>query len=68
MYGLFGGTAPMTPAPSTGYDNPSPDNVAYRLRVALDRDDRLNHEEERARKDVEMEREFGPKWWLRAHP
>lgn len=68
MYGLFGGTPPLDPVPSTGYDNSDPHNVAYRLRIALDRDDRLNYEETQAKEDVEMEREFGPKWWLRAHP
>ena len=65
-YGLYGGA--YTPPPSTGYDNPSPENVAYRLRVALDRDERLTAEEARAKLDVEMEREFGPRWWMRAHP
>lgn len=67
MYGgLFG--AASSPPPSTGYDNPDPANVAYRLRVALDRDDRLTAEEAAAKHDVEMEIEFGPRWWLRAHP
>ena len=66
MYGgLYGGS---TAPPSTGYDNPSPENQAYRLRVALDRDDRLNRDEALAKYDVEMEIEFGPRWWLRAHP
>lgn len=68
MYGLFGGTASANPAPSTGYDNPSAENQAYRLRVALDRDDRLNSEELMAKRDAEMEYEFGPRWWTRAHP
>lgn len=67
MYGgLFRVAA--SPPPSSGYDNPDPTNVAYRLRVALDRDERLNPEEAAAKHDVEMEIEFGPRWWLRAHP
>lgn len=65
----YGGLyASWTPPPPTGYDNTSPENVAYLLRVALDRDDRLTAEETRAKNDVEMEREFGPRWWTRAHP
>ena len=65
MYGaLFGGGAP----PSTGYDNPSVLNVAYRLQIALDRDDRLNKEESLAKFEAEMENEFGPRWFMRAHP
>lgn len=67
MYGgLWAGD--FNPAPSTGYDNPSPENMAYRLRIALDRDDRLNHEEAEAKHEAEMEYEFGPRWFARAHP
>lgn len=65
-YGLFGGG--FAPPPSTGYDNPSEENQRYRLRVALDREDRLTREEAQARDDVLLEIEFGPRWWLRAHP
>lgn len=54
--------------PSTGYDNQSPENVAYRLKVALDRDDRLNGEEKRVYEDTQCELEFGPGFLRRAHP
>lgn len=54
--------------PSTGYDNKSQENQAYRLRCAIQRDDRLTAEEADAKRDVEMEIEFGPRWWVRAHP
>lgn len=56
------------PIPSTGYDNDSPSNVAYRLRVALDRDDRLNFEERQIYTDTASELEFGPGFLRRAHP
>ena len=54
--------------PSTDYDNNSPANVAYRLRVAIDRDDRLNAEERRVYTDTACELEFGPGFLRRAHP
>jgi hypothetical protein len=62
----YGGFIP-TPAP-TGYDNKSPENVAYRLRTALDRDDRLNVDEKRVYEDTKCELEFGPGFLRRAHP
>jgi len=54
--------------PSSGYDNKSPENVAYRLKVAIDRDNRLNGEERRIYDDTVCELEFGPGFLRRAHP
>lgn len=54
--------------PSTGYDNPAPENVAYRLKVALDRDNRLNTDEKRIYDDGLVEHEFGSGFFRRAHP
>lgn len=51
-----------------GYDDTSDANRAYRLKVALDRDARLTAEEFQAKRDIELEQELGPRWWLRAHP
>lgn len=59
----FGGNVP-----STGYDNPAPSNVAYRTRVALDREDRLNNEEKRVYEDTILMLEYGPNFFRRAHP
>jgi hypothetical protein len=56
------------PIPPTGYDNNSPSNVTYRLRVALDRDDRLNTEEQRVYDDTQIELEYGSDFFRRAHP
>lgn len=53
---------------SRGYDNPSPDNVAWRLKVAIDRDNRLTDEEKRVYDRTAAELEFGPGFWRRAHP
>lgn len=38
------------------------------LRAALDRDDRLNPEERRAKTDAILDCEYGPGFLLRAHP
>ena len=59
----FGGAIP-----STGYDNLDPANVAYKLKIALDRDDRLNNEEKRAYEDTALLLEYGPNFLRRAHP
>lgn len=59
----FGGMVP-----STGYDNPQPTNRALKLKVALDRDDRLNNEERRVYEDTLVELEFGAGFFRRAHP
>lgn len=53
---------------STGYDNPSVQNQAYRLSVALDRDSRLNAEERQQYLRTEAELEFGFGFFERAHP
>lgn len=54
-------------APS-GYSVKTEINLSYRLRTAIERDDRLNLEEALAKREAEMECEFGPRWWTRAHP
>lgn len=54
--------------PSTGYDNPSPENRAYRLKVAMDREERLNNEEKRVYEDTVLILEYGPNFFRRAHP
>lgn len=54
--------------PFNGYENSQPTNVAYRLRIALDRENRLNNEELRAYEDTLIELEFGASFFQRAHP
>lgn len=56
------------PIPSTDYDNNSPTNIAYRERVALDRENRLNVEEQRAYDDALVECQYGSGFFRRAHP
>lgn len=66
MYGaLFGAKGP---AVGTGYANSSPANVEYRLKLALDREDRLNAEEHKVYEQTSIELEFGKTFYLRAHP
>lgn len=50
------------------YDDLDPRNVAWVRERAIDRDCRLTKEEADAKTEAEMECEFGPRWWLRAHP
>ena len=54
--------------PSTDYGNNSPANLAYREQVALDRENRLNAEEQRAYDDSLCECIYGPGFFRRAHP
>lgn len=64
MYGFI--------APSAGplytYDNPSSEVVKHTMRLAAERDGRLNAEETRIYNDTNIELEFGSGFLLRAHP
>lgn len=50
------------------YNDHDARNIAWVMGRAFDRDHRLNEEETHAKYEAEMECEFGPQWWLRAHP
>lgn len=54
--------------PSWCYEDQSPANKAYRTRVALDRDNRLNDEEQWIYNLTMTELEFGNGFLQRAHP
>lgn len=54
-------------APS-GYSVKTDIELCYDLRMAIARDEKLNPEEAAAKREAEMECEFGPRWWTRAHP
>lgn len=43
-------------------------NTSWIMGRALDRESRLNADELKAKEEALLECEFGPKWWLRAHP
>jgi len=62
---MFG--APAVVPPGT---HPIPPAVyyTYALNVALDRDDRLNREEQQVYDDTQLELEYGPNFRMRAHP
>jgi hypothetical protein len=42
--------------------------LAYRIRIARDRDGRFNREEQKVYNDTLIELEYGPGFLLRAHP
>lgn len=50
------------------YADPDPRNISWIMGQALDRDCRLTGAEVKAKEEALLECEFGPKWWLRAHP
>jgi len=58
----------VNPDYSRGYDNDAPENVAYRLQLAIDRDERLTTAEVRVYNDTLIELEYGPDFFFRAHP
>lgn len=43
-------------------------HYTYALNIALDRDDRLNREEQHVYDETQLELEYGPNFRLRAHP
>lgn len=54
--------------PGTGYTNTSKANVEYKMKVAEDRDNRLNTEEKAEYDRTLAELEFGNGFFRRAHP
>lgn len=50
------------------YENTSPENRAYRAKLALDRDSRLNPEEQAVYDYTEAELLYGRNFFKRAHP
>lgn len=56
------------PTPTPGYENTSAANVEYKLRVAVERDNRLNSEEKAEYDRTLAELEFGFGFFRRAHP
>lgn len=62
------GYAVTSPSPLYTYDNPSSEVIKHTMRLAAERDSRLNSEEKQVYDYTRIELEFGPGFLLRAHP